>query len=75
MAVKKDEIRRLKTDSALDFLFWFPELDKCPVCKKGRTIFDNFRVRKIVIEVDGVPGRKAAVFTFKRNDPETGEVL
>lgn len=64
--IVKEKKRRMKTDCTLNFLFWFPELDKCPVCKKGRTIFDNFRVKKITIETEGRDDVAPGVFIYKK---------
>lgn len=68
----KAKLRKWKTDNKLDFLGWFPELDTCPYCKKGRTLFENFKILEITIKVGNFPngphGPGLATFTFKREE-------
>lgn len=51
------------TDSPEQFMKWFPELMKCPVCKKGNTLFENIRGLEITIKAQDFYGKKT-VFIY-----------
>lgn len=57
------------TDCKEQFEHWFPELKKCPVCKNGHGLFQNFRVKSIIITVEDFD-RKPVQFKFT-NNPNT----
>jgi len=54
------------TDCEELFLSWFPEMAKCPVCKGGKSLFQNFRVIDIKIKVKDYYG-KPVEFRFTKS--------
>jgi len=59
------------THSKAEFLDWFPELDKCPVCHNGRSLFDNLDVASITLKVKSeFEGDAMFIFQSSKDDEE-----